>query len=457
MKNKSTILCLLLIATQISMSVELAASDDKQEQEKAKPEAVEQEAQSKVDIRVVAFPLEGVNVLPRVLDASNEVLWMSLTEEGYIVADWEIGYKRVTGFDAPPPPKPPAPVPPAPSPSPVLVPIVPYYPVTPQGPTPSVLSGQGVVDHASPPPSPGAQTPQNTIEDQPEQFQQMPGNSQTATAATEQPMIVEQLEPLTWVEPEPEPPPAPKLTAELKNQIAREMGCEAYVDGKLVLLGSKIRVTVKMKNIEGDILDSKQMEAQTEDDLHIIFKRISRALALGMTIEETLDLDNATVAEARQIANRFRLEKNMGLLIGQFFSLDEKMAHYTFIAFDGRFELNDVLIGVNVGLGFTDTEETDSHIFVDILGGYYLSHTSVAPYIALGVGIMLGNFLSIGDSDSDGLESFRQIGFHGFPTFGIEFIRNSRMRAHIDIRYALVVGRDSEIGHGPMITAGLNF
>ncbi len=443
MKNKSTILCLLLIATQISMSTELAASDDKQEQEKAKPETVEQEVQTRVDTRVVAFPLEGVNILPRVLDASNEVLWMSLTEEGYIVADWEMGYKRVTGFDAPPPPRPPAPKPVEPSPAPILVPIVPYYPVNPQGSASSVLSGEGVVDHASPPPSPGAPTPQNATIAQP--------------TVVEQLAVVEQPEPLTWVEPEPDPPPAPKLTAELKSQIAREMGCEAYVDGKLVLLGSKIRVTVKMKNAEGDILDSKQMEAQTEDDLHIIFKRISRALALGMTIEETLDLDNATVAEAQQMANRFRLEKNMGLLIGQFFSLDEKMAHYTFIAFDGRFELNDVLIGVNVGLGFTDTEETDSHIFVDILGGYYLSHTSVAPYIALGIGIMLGNFLSIGDNDSDGLESFRQIGFHGFPTFGIEFIRNSRMRAHIDIRYALVVGQDSEIGHGPMITAGLNF
>ncbi len=449
MKNKSTILCLLLIATQISISPELAASDDKQSQEKAKPEAVEKDVQTRVATRVVAFPLEGVNVLPRVLDASNEVFWMSLTEEGYIVADWEMGYKKVTGFDAPPPLKPPAPKPVESSPVSILVPIARYYPVVPQRSEPSVLSGEGVVDHASPPPSPGAQTPQNATVEQPGVVEQ--------PTVIEQPTVVEQPEPLTWVEPEPDPPPAPKLTAELKSRIAREMGCEAYVDGKLVLLGSKIRVTVKMKNSEGDILDSKQMEAQTEDDLHIIFKRISRALALGMTIEDTLDLDNATVAEAQQMANRFKLEKNMGLLIGQFFSLDEKMAHYTFIAFDGRFELNDVLIGVNVGLGFTDTEETDSHIFVDILGGYYLSHTSVAPYIALGIGIMLGNFLSIGDNDSDGLESFRQIGFHGFPTLGIEFIRNSRMRAHIDIRYALVVGQDSEIGHGPMITAGLNF
>ena len=266
-----------------------------------------------------------------------------------------------------------------------------------------------------------------------------------------------QLEPLAWVEPEPDPPPAPKLTAELKSQITREMGCESYVDGKLVLLGSKIRVTVKVKNTEGDTLDTKQMEAQTEDDLHIIFKRIAKALALDLTIEETLDLDNATVAEAHQMANRFRLEKNMGLLIGQLFSVNDKMAHQTFIAFDGRFELNDVLIGVNVGLAFTDTTETDTHLFLDILGGYYLSHTSFSPYLALGVGIMMGNFLSFEDSNSEGMEYFRQIGFHAFPAFGIEFIRNSQMRAHIDIRYAIVVGQDSEIGHGPMITAGLNF
>ena len=153
MKNKSTILCLLLIATQISISTELMASDAKQEQKKSKSEVVDQEAQTRVDIRVVAFPLEGVNVLPRVLEASNEVLWMSLTEEGYIVADWEMGYKRVTGFDAPPKPRPPAPEPalPTPSPTPVLVPVVPYYPVNPYDSAPSVLSGEGVVDHASPP------------------------------------------------------------------------------------------------------------------------------------------------------------------------------------------------------------------------------------------------------------------------------------------------------------------
>ncbi len=450
MKNKSTILCLLLIATQISVSTELVASDAKQKQKKSKSEVVDQEEQTRVDIRVVAFPLEGVNVLPRVLEASNEVLWMSLTEEGYIVADWEMGYKRVTGFDAPPPPRPPAPepAPPAPSPTLVLVPTVPYYPIPQQRPAPSVLSGEGVVGHASPPPSPGAQTPRS-IAEKPAIVEQL--------AVAEQPVVVEQLEPLAWVEPEPDPPPAPKLTAELKSQITREMGCESYVDGKLVLLGSKIRVTVKVKNTEGDTLDSKQMEAQTEDDLHIIFKRIAKALALGLTIEETLDLDNATVAEAHQMANRFRLEKNMGLLIGQLFSVNDKMAHQTFIAFDGRFELNDVLIGVNVGLAFTDTAETDTHLFLDILGGYYLSHTSFAPYLALGVGIMLGNFLSFEGSDSEGMEYFRQIGFHAFPAFGIEFIRNSQMRAHIDIRYAIVVGQDSEIGHGPMITAGLNF
>jgi len=127
-----------------------------------------------------------------------------------------------------------------------------------------------------------------------------------------------------------------------------------YVDGKLVRLGSKIRVSVNMRSLDGKVIDAWQTEAKTEDDLVNVLERISMAVAGDKAVEETLNLDNATMAEAQRQSNRFRIEKNLGIVIGHAFGFSDSMTSFTMVAFDGRFEIKDALIEINGGFALGD-------------------------------------------------------------------------------------------------------
>ena len=257
-----------------------------------------------------------------------------------------------------------------------------------------------------------------------------------------------------------------RLTATTKSTIAKELGCHGYVDGKMVKLGSKIRVTINLRNSNGDILQSKVMDGETEDDLVIILERIATAFAHDVSVDETLNLDNATRAETTHKTQRFRPEKNFGVIIGETFSVTDAMDHYTMFAFDVRLEQKDVLVELSAGFGVHGGQDPAGHFFAGVGVAYYLSHTGISPYLGAGFGIFLGDRLNIEKDDDHGDyvpvheendDDEFGVGFELYPTLGIEFLRNASMRLHLEMRYGFSISPDTDLGHGPVVVAGIAF
>jgi hypothetical protein len=339
--------CLLALATIVLFAGTLLAKE-------SRAKASDRE-------RVTVFPMEGVNVPPGILTASDEILISSLVENGFIVADWERGLDKIG---------------------------------------------------------------------------ELPEGEETG------------------------------LTATTRSKIAKELDCHGYVDGKMIKLGSKIRVTINLRNSNGDILQSKVMDGEKEDDLVIILERIATAFANDMSVGETLNLDNATHAETIHKTERFRPEKNFGVIIGETFSVTDAMDHYTMFAFDVRLEQRDVLVELSAGFGIHGGQDPAGHFFAGVGVAYYLTHTGISPYLGAGFGIFLGNRLNLEEDDDnenyipaheDSDDEEFGVGFELYPTLGIEFLRNASMRLHLEMRYGFSISPDTDLGHGPVVVAGIAF
>jgi hypothetical protein len=59
------------------------------------------------------------------------------------------------------------------------------------------------------------------------------------------------------------------------------------------------------------------------------------------------------------------------------------------------------------------------------------------------------------DNDDEGVG----VGFEAFPLIGVEFLRQSSIRVHVDFRYVFGWTAEDkvELGHGPMALIGINF
>jgi len=435
-----------LISGPAAAAAAEAAAGDEAKSAKAAPKAA---SETKTDAgrsgrKIAVFPLEGVNVDQRILEASSEILSSSLISAGFTVADWKAGFTRITGQDpdAPPPPPPmeSQDIRTAPMPSELAGPAAGEEPSAAEAP----LGEQGVVDHATPPPPPD-------------------GYRRVAVPARPMPVM-----PRAVYAPPP-PPPSPsvmvlKMSTDLKAEIARELGCDYYMDGKLVLLGSKIRVTVEKHDLQGDAIEGKVMEGRSEDDLILIYERMAIAFSSDSNPDDTLTLDNATRAEALRDSNRFRLEKNFGASIGETFSFSEDMDHYTLIGFNGRLEMRDVLVDLIAGFGIAGGDDPKAHFTAGVGLGYYLTHSNISPYLGASFGIFAGSRVDGEERSSDDVgfdydedEDDVAVGFELCPVFGVEFMRHSSIRVHLDFKYSFSVVTDSRYGHGLVALIGINF
>lgn len=367
--------------------------------------AARAEGNPRAGMKIVVFPLEGINVPESVASASSEVLVSALRRQGFDV------------LDAPAPA--PAPAPAAPPPPAAVQPVV-----APPAPVP-------------PPPPPGAP---------PE-----------APPAAAQPVAAPPAPPAQLP-----PPPAPT-----RGELAASAGASGYVDGKLVRLGSRIRVSINLRDASGAITDDRQTEARSDDELVIVLEKVAMAFAGNTAVDATLSLDRAR-AEERRRASKPKLQANFGAAAGVLVGLrrteDGDAADGTaLLGFDGRLDVGRLLVGMNAGVGMSDDdgnrdkEEVDAHVFVNILAAYYLSGGSLAPFIGAGAGFFVGYRIGSFDDDidDDGGDS-PPIGFDVFPTFGLEFMRHSSMRFHVDLRYAFDF-TGAHWGHGPVVLLGLDF
>lgn len=435
-----TIVSVLAVAAMLFSVTVLAEEGAK----KASARETEKAADGDRATKIAVFPLEGINIDPKVLEASTEILTSSFITSGFTVADWKVGFRKVTGEDpdAPPPSR----VIPLVEETPIVAAPMPTTFEEPAGATEGeekpVEAEEKIVDEATPPVAPA---PYRRV-----------------TVPARPSMVNNRPRPFGGYPPAPPARMTLKMSTDLKAQIARELGCDYYMDGKLVTLGTKTRITVEKHNMEGDAVDARVMEGRSEDDLIIVFERMAMAFANDQETDETLGLDNATRAEALRQSNRFALEKNFGISIGETFSFSDRMDHFTRIAFDGRLEMKELMVDINAGFGLTGGENPKAHFVAGVGLGYYLSHTSVAPYLGAGFGIFAGERVSISSNNagdwsdsSDGDDV--AVGFELYPALGIEFLRHSSIRVHIDFRYNFSVVTDNAYGHGLTALMGINF
>jgi hypothetical protein len=352
--------------------------------------AARAEAGPRAGMKVVVFPLEGLNVPESVASASTEVLVSALRRQGFDVLDLQ--------------PTAPAPAQAAPA---VAQPVAP-------APAQPVIAPPTTPPPPPPPPAPA-----------------------------------------------PVPPPPPT-----KGEIATAAGAAGYVDGKLVRLGSRIRVSINLRDPKGAITDDRQTEARSDDDLVIVLERIAMAFAGNKAVDASLSLDRVRNEERRR-ASRPRLEANFGVAVGVLVGLreteDGDAADGTaLLAFDARLDIGRLLVGLNAGLGMSDddgnenSEAVDPHFFVNILAAYYLSGGSLAPFLGAGAGFFVGYRVGSYDSTAEDGSDTLPVGFDVFPTFGLEFMRHSPMRFHLDLRYAFDF-TGAHWGHGPIALLGLDF
>jgi hypothetical protein len=391
--------------------------------------------------KVVVFPFEAVNVDPGTTRAFGGLFQSALRARGVTVLDWRPAYDELyggTGAVESPPPPPPAPV---------LAPVM----LQPQYPAASASSS--VVDHATPPAAPGAAAPAPRPPPPPPAPQYYGGP---------QVIYVQQAPPVAYAEPIPA---EPILSAAARKEIAAKAGAELFLEGSLTRLGNQIRVAVLVKDLEGVEINNQVMDARTELDLSNVLERVAQGLVEGRSAAETLDLDNATMHETQKMPERFKLETNMGAILGQVFSLTDEMNHLTLIAFDARFEIKDLMVGLNAGLAFgagKSDHESEPGLLAGINIAWYLSHSAVSPYLGLGAGIFIGDLLDSEKKSSGGVYDDDQddstgMGFHAAPVLGVEFLRNTRIRVHVEFRWMLAFDADGHFGHGPMPLIGINF
>jgi len=370
--------------------------------------------------KVVIFPFESTNIDPRTTRAFTEIFGSALRARGINVLDWRGAYEELYGaLDTPA--------------RELAAPAANHHqhPVT----TPSAA-----FVHTSPPTPGGAAPPAY-----PQQYYTAPQVfyvQQPAAPVPPQPVHAE-----------------PELRAAAKRAVAAKAGAESYIEGSLTRLGHQIRVTVLVKDLKGVEIGNQVMDARTDHDLSNVLERIASAMAEGRSAAATLALDNATIHETQKMPERYRLETHLGVALGQVFSVSEHMEHLTLISFDARFEMRNLLVGLNAGLVFAPGRHSSDDYDVGLLAGIslasYLSQTPIAPYLGAGAGVFFGKMMN---SDDDERKRDSSIGFHASPLMGLEFMRHTRIRVHVEFRWMLVFDpSERRFGHGPMPLIGINF
>jgi hypothetical protein len=396
--------------------------------------------------RLVVFPLHGVNVPAGTARAASELLVSSLRDRHVDVAEYE------------------APEAAAPLPAAVLAP----QPET----APPQAGGATLVDHATPPVYPGMAS-----------FASQPGAPAPAEGET------------------------PTLPTQEKIAIARRLGCTGYVDGDLVRLGSEIRLAVSKRDLSGAVSAARDAAVRNDDALAAAIDAIARALLGDPAADAALDRARGVRRPAARGSSR--VTKNIGAVIGGMFGVADTMDLGMIAAFDARFEIGRFLAIVNAGIGMASPDKYDLHdsndeaydydddfvidygdgdivhpnddyhigdeppgmqawIGADVAG--YLGRGSVTPYLGAGLGMFVGGRVHVKErvnldaDDGDvnpGNDASRywdsNIGLDLHPTFGIEFLRNTDIRLHVEARYTCNFSVNGDFGHGPIVLAGVNF
>jgi hypothetical protein len=207
---------------------------------------------------------------------------------------------------------------------------------------------------------------------------------------------------------------------------ARQLGLTQYVRVRAVRLEQRVTVHATLHNVHGSELYSVRTTARSLDDLEPVADRIAGSLIRRTPLEHTRELDNITEKEARA-PNRLFAEKVFGARTGLVmpFGKDVHADPALFAMFDGRLETDSYFLEFGGGLMLPSQFDSDDEGIGGLLGliggAYYLSHTSVAPYLGAGLSprLMLGAY------------SGAALTANG--RFGVMFMRMSSSRIYVEV------------------------
>jgi hypothetical protein len=216
------------------------------------------------------------------------------------------------------------------------------------------------------------------------------------------------------------------IRTQSESATAAELGLSEYIQVEAVRLSSKIALHATLRNKYGGELFQVKATAMSLDDMEVVSDRIAAALFHRTDLESTRTIDNVTGKEARG-KNRLFLEK----VLGARFALVLPVANHLdaeptlLLQFDARLEQQDYFL--ELGLGFLVPNQNDQlRTIAGMVGqlgaSYYLSHSSVSPYIGAGISprIFLGDYLGAGLAVNAHL--------------GLMFMRESSTRIYVEFQ-----------------------
>jgi len=217
--------------------------------------------------------------------------------------------------------------------------------------------------------------------------------------------------------------------AATEKDTATQLNLSEYIVVSAVKLDQRIAIDATLYNKHGSHLFQTRATAMSLDDMQAVSERIAIALHRRTEIEHTQTLDNVTEKEAKRPTRTFA-ENVAGFrtAIVLPFAPDLDTAPMLLGQFDMRLEGQSYFLEFAAGLMLpSDFDDSQNKASIGGLVGqlgasYYLTHTSVSPYVGAGVSPRL----IFGDYSGAGLTVGGQ--------FGLMFMRQASTRIYIEVR-----------------------
>jgi len=215
-----------------------------------------------------------------------------------------------------------------------------------------------------------------------------------------------------------------------KPDAARQLGLTQYITVQCVRLNTKMTVRAELHNVHGSTLYQVRTVAMSLDDMEQVSDRVASSLYRRTPLEYTQTIDNVTGKEMRA-PNRMFAEKVFGLrtaVVMPFASGLDPTAGLL-AEFDGRLEGTSYFLEFGAGFmipsdlddNYDDDNATVGALMAHLGGSYYLSNSTVAPYLGGGVSprIMFGDYSGAG--------------FTVLGKVGLMFMRQSSSRLYVEV------------------------
>jgi hypothetical protein len=249
----------------------------------------------------------------------------------------------------------------------------------------------------------------------------------------------------------------------------RAVGADVAVFGSLSALGEEIVVTATAVDVrDGSTRSTQRLTVTRVEELDTAAERVARAMARGITVEETAQLGSITMQEAEAPLRR-EGDNGFGVRLAGVFPLAETYGGTTAgIAIDLSFwyEALRFAIEPRVGLRFA-TDRTEHH-FLEVpieIGGYYiLGLGDAAPFFGGGTGVrwvmderpVVFRTGTVLRTEQAKVLSDDGWGFSVFGRAGVLFLRTYTTRLAFSVDYNAVFLDLNEVGPMQSFTVGVS-